>query len=75
MQHFCEYNINPLVQAIGKEPKDFTKKDLEEFIVQHEVRIVNFRYVAADGRLKTLNFPVTNLQYLDTILSYGERVD
>ena len=53
----------------------FTKKDLEEFIVSHEVRIVNFRYVAADGRLKTLNFPVTDRRYLDTILSYGERVD
>ena len=75
MHNFCEYNINPLVEAFGKEPKDFTKKDLEEFIVHNGVRIVNFRYMAADGRLKTLNFPVTNRQYLDTILSYGERVD
>ena len=25
--------------------------------------------------MKTLNFPVTNLSYLDSILSYGERVD
>ncbi|MBO4536249.1 MAG: glutamine synthetase beta-grasp domain-containing protein, partial [Bacteroidales bacterium] len=75
MSTFCDYNINPLVQAIGKEPAAFTKKDLTDFIVQNEVRIVNFRYVAADGRLKTLNFPVTNRQYLDTILSYGERVD
>ncbi len=75
MSTFCDYNINPLVQAIGKEPAAFTKKDLTDYIVNHEVRIVNFRYVAADGRLKTLNFPVTNRQYLDTILSYGERVD
>ena len=75
MNTFCDYNINPLVQAIGKEPAAFTKKDLTDYIVKHEVRIVNFRYVAADGRLKTLNFPVTNRQYLDTILSYGERVD
>lgn len=75
MNTFCDYNINPLVQAIGKEPAAFTKKDLIDYIVSHDVRIVNFRYVAADGRLKTLNFPVTNRAYLDTILSYGERVD
>lgn len=75
MNTFCDYNINPLVQAIGKEPAAFTKKDLTDYIVSHDVRIVNFRYVAADGRLKTLNFPVTNRQYLDTILSCGERVD
>ena len=75
MNPFCEYNINPLVAAIGKEPAAFTKKDLTDYIVSHDIRIVNFRYVAADGRLKTLNFPVTNRAYLDTILSYGERVD
>jgi len=75
MTDFCSYHINPLVCSIGKEPKDFTKKDIIDYIVANEVRIVNFRYVAADGRLKTLNFPVTNLQYLETILTYGERVD
>ena len=26
MSTFCDYNINPLVQAIGKEPAAFTKK-------------------------------------------------
>ena len=75
MNTFCDYNINPLVKALGKAPKEFTKKDIIDYIVANEVRIVNFRYVAADGRLKTLNFPVTNRAYLDTILSYGERVD
>ena len=75
MNTIRDYNINPLVQAIGKEPAAFTKKDLADYIVSHEIRIVNFRYVAADGRLKTLNFPVTDRHYLDAILSYGERVD
>ena len=72
---FLEYNINPLVAATGKFPGEFTKKDIIDFVISHEIRIINFRYVAADGRLKTLNFPVTSYQYLDSILSYGERVD
>ena len=56
-------------------PEDFTKADIIRFIVEKGIRILNFRYVAADGRLKTLNFPVTNLKYLDTVLTFGERVD
>lgn len=70
-----DYSINPLICQIGKDPADFTKQDLIDFAIRNEVRIVNFRYAAADGRLKTLNFPVTNRAYLDSILSYGERVD
>ncbi len=75
MNPILDYNINPLVSQLGKLPQDFTKKDIIHFIIENDVRIVNFRYAAADGRLKTLNFPVTNLAYLDSILSYGERVD
>ena len=75
MNTTLEYNINPLVAGIGKMPSEFTKKDIIDYVVGHNVRIVNFRYVASDGRLKTLNFPVTNLEYLDSILSFGERVD
>ena len=37
--------------------------------------MVNFRYVAGDGRLKMLNFVISNKEYLEQILSCGERVD
>lgn len=37
--------------------------------------MVNFRYVAEDGKLKTLNFVITSKDHLDSILSAGERVD
>lgn len=70
-----EYNINPLVQFLGKNPSEFTQNDIIRFVTSHDVRIVNFRYPAADGELKTLNFPVTDLSYLESILTYGERVD
>ena len=39
------------------------------------IEMVNFMYPAADGRLKTLNFVINDLEYLETILSTGERVD
>ena len=75
MYQIFDYNMSPLIEAIGKNSDQFTKEDIINFIKENGIRIVNFRYVADDGRLKTLNFPVTNLQYLDTILTYGERVD
>ncbi|MEN6619068.1 MAG: glutamine synthetase family protein [Rikenellaceae bacterium] len=75
MDSFLNYNINPVVAQLNKYPTDFTKKDIIKYIIDKGVRILNFRYVASDGRLKTLNFPVTSYQYLDTVLSYGERVD
>ena len=70
-----DYNINPLVNAIGKNPCEFTREDIVNYIIDNNIRIVNFRYVAADGRLKTLNFPITDKAYLESILTYGERVD
>lgn len=75
MNALLEYNINPLVEALGKTPDKFTRKDIVDYIIKNGIRIVNFRYIAADGRLKTLNFPVSSRQYLEQILTYGERVD
>ena len=66
---------NPLVRFLQKEPKEFTKADIVRYIVENEIKMVNFRYAAADGRLKSLNFIINDLDYLDTILTYGERVD
>jgi len=75
MDSFLTYNINPIVAGLNKYPTEFTKQDISKYIIDKGIRILNFRYVASDGRLKTLNFPVTSLQYLDSLLSYGERVD
>lgn len=68
-------NANPVVAYLQKPSKDFTKKDIIDFIVNNEIKMVNFMYPGGDGKLKTLNFVITNLQYLDTILTCGERVD
>jgi glutamine synthetase len=68
-------NPNTLESFLNKPAKEFTKKDIIDFIVANHVEMVNFRYVSGDGRLKTLNFIINNLEYLEQILTTGERVD
>ncbi|MCL2074151.1 MAG: glutamine synthetase family protein [Marinilabiliaceae bacterium] len=66
---------NPLVRFLQKEPRDFTKSDIIDYIFENDIEMVNFRYVGWDGRLKTLNFIINDAEYLDNILTFGERVD
>ena len=66
---------NKIAAFLNKEPRDFTRPDLVKYIKAHGIKMVNFRYAAGDGRLKTLNFIINDEKYLDRILSAGERVD
>lgn len=68
-------NLNSVVKYLKKSPKDFTKADMIRFVEENEIKMINFRYVAGDGRLKTLNFVLNDRDYLEQILSCGERVD
>lgn len=68
-------NANQLVAFLEKPASEFTKADIIAYIEQNDIKMVNFMYPAGDGRLKTLNFVINNLEYLETILSCGERVD
>ena len=68
-------NPNPLVRFLQKPAKDFTKTDIINYIENNDIKMVNFRYVGGDGRLKALNFVIQSREHLDTILSTGERVD
>jgi glutamine synthetase len=68
-------NPNPLVQYLNKAADEFTKEDLIRYCEDYDIGAVNFRYVGWDGRLKTLNFIINSKEHLDTILTYGERVD
>lgn len=68
-------NPNKLVRALGKPASEFTKQDIIQFIEQNDIRMLNFRYVAGDGRLKKLNFVINSRAHLDKVLSMGERVD
>jgi len=68
-------NPNPLVQALGKPAKEFTKADIIGYIEDNRISMVNLRYVGGDGRLKTLNFAIQSKAHLDRVLTLGERVD
>lgn len=68
-------NANPLVAYFGKPASEFTKADIISYIQEMGIQMVNFMYPAADGRLKTLNFVINDLAYLEAILTCGERVD
>ena len=75
MSKELEYSANPIVSYLKKPCREFTKADIMDYIIQNQIRMVNFMYPAGDGRLKTLNFVINNAAYLDEILTCGERVD
>ena len=68
-------NANPVVAFLQKSPKEFTKADIIRYVEENGIEMINFMYPGGDGKLKTLNFVITNKLYLDTILTCGERVD
>jgi len=75
MSDHISLNPNKLVKFLDKLPEDFTKQDIIRFIEKNDIRMLNFRYVGGDGRLKTLNFVINSKAHLDHVLSTGERVD
>ncbi len=66
---------NPIVRCLQKPASEFTKKDIIHFVYKSKICRINFMYVGGDGRLKTLYFVINDMEYLDTILTCGERVD
>jgi glutamine synthetase len=68
-------SADPLVRFLDKNRREFTKADILRYISANNIEMINLRYAGADGRLKTLNIVFHDIDYLDTILSSGERVD
>lgn len=68
-------NANPVVRSLQKMPCEFTKEDIMRYVETEGIEMINFMYPGGDGRLKTLSFTINSRQYLDTILTCGERVD
>jgi glutamine synthetase len=68
-------NQNELVQFLKKPSTEFTRDDIIRFIEARRIAMLNFRYVADDGKLKSLNFVPFNRDHLESILTAGERVD
>lgn len=70
-----EMSLNPIVKFLQKPHSEFTKADIIKYVEANDIHLVNFRYVAGDGKLKCLNFVINSREYLEQILSCGERVD
>ena len=75
MNDIVTLNPNRIVRALEKPAADFTKNDIIHFVEENGIRMLNFRYVGGDGRLKKLNFVINSKAHLDRLLSMGERVD
>ena len=75
MDQNLELRPNKVAAYLGKKPENFTKSDIIRFVKENGIKMLNFRYVGGDGRLKILNFVINSLEHLDEILTYGERVD
>ncbi|MBR5102840.1 MAG: glutamine synthetase beta-grasp domain-containing protein, partial [Muribaculaceae bacterium] len=68
-------NANPVVRFLQKPSSEFTRADIIRYVQENDIEMINFMYPAGDGKLKTLNFVINDLDYLETILTCGERVD
>lgn len=66
---------NLLEQYLGKSAETFTVNDIVKYMMDNDIKLLNFRYIGEDGKLKTLNFAPYNEQHLRDILTFGERVD
>jgi glutamine synthetase len=69
------FEPHQLVRLLEKPAAGFTCSDLVRAVEQLELRQVNLRYVAGDGRLKTLAFAINSREHLVQVLTQGERVD
>ena len=74
-QEQLKFNPNPLVAFLEKPMSEFTKADILKVIEEFHIEMISFRYMADDGRLKTLNFVIQSLAHADEVLTSGERVD
>lgn len=75
MNKSLELHPNHLVSVLKKSPAEFTACDIVRYVCEQGIQMINFMYPAADSRLKTLNFTINSLDYLESVLLTGERVD
>jgi glutamine synthetase len=60
-------------QALQKDPEDIQRQDIVDYIKSKQIRILNLCYIGSDSRLKTISYSASNLSYVDSVLSRGER--
>ncbi|MDD2890377.1 MAG: glutamine synthetase family protein [bacterium] len=63
--------MNFLAQNFSK--RDVYKEDILDYIENNKIKILNFCYTGSDSKFKQLSFPATDMSYIDSVLSLGER--
>ena len=56
MKEKIELNPNKLVRYLKKDADNFTKKDIIKYIEDNDIKMLNFRYVGGDGKIKNTEF-------------------
>lgn len=69
------FNANTVIDQLQMAPEEIKREDIVRFVRKNNIRRVNFLYPGGDGKVKTLNFVLSDIDYLQTILTCGERVD
>lgn len=72
---YIKKNPNRIVAFLEKPACEFTKADILRVIDEFDIEMVNFHYMAHDGKLKTLNFVINSYEHINEVLTSGERVD
>jgi glutamine synthetase len=70
-----DLHANLIEKYLKKSSAEFSRYDIISYITDNHIEMLNFRYAAQDGRLKTLCFYIHSREYLELILTHGERVD
>ncbi|MGQ9818418.1 MAG: glutamine synthetase beta-grasp domain-containing protein [Candidatus Kapaibacteriales bacterium] len=66
---------NPIVSIANKPKCELTRGDLLKIITELGIERITFHYVASDGKIRELRFPVQNRYQTEMILADGERLD
>lgn len=60
-------------EKLGKAPDKICKKDVLKYIKENKIQILNLSYIGSDSKLKHVSFPASDLEYMESVLSLGER--
>ncbi|MDA3879195.1 MAG: glutamine synthetase family protein [Prolixibacteraceae bacterium] len=77
--NFDSYNYtltaNKLERYLQKPSEHFCADDIIDYVFEKDIEMINFRYISADEKLKTINFVISGRTELQNLLKYGERVN
>lgn len=68
-------NVNLIEQTLNKNKSEFTKSDIKQFIIDNDIKLLEFLYNGENNKLKSIIFSVNSEEELDNILTNGTLID